>query len=221
MVLGDLRFETFNYRMQVQTESFLRNYSFRAVQQCVWANLAKILGSRRARAWPRMNKISLGCVKVRERSNGKTQKAAGNNKNRPWHRATCIILALSSAEKSEIQLKMYRPVAYYPEQLPMSVIPQKKPCSLGYHHVEGFCDLSTRAREKWGVKFATNFWTPCRWLFCENFLPPSFLFWRPQRRFKKNVSGIAYLPSSISRLKPLNLSRMMWVSSHHVQSLVL
>ena len=52
--------------------------------------------------------------------------------NRPWHGATCVILALLSAEKSEIQLKMYRPVAYYPEMLPMSVIPQRKPCSLGF-----------------------------------------------------------------------------------------
>ena len=56
---------------------------------------------------------------------------------------------------------MYRPVAYYPDQLPMSVIPQKKTTTLGNHHVEGFHDLSTQAREKWGVKNHMNFWTPC------------------------------------------------------------
>ena len=58
---------------------------------------------------------------------------------------------------------MYRPVAYNPDQLPMSVIPQKKPTTLGNQHIEGFRDWSVQAREKWGVKIITNFWTPCMW----------------------------------------------------------
>ena len=57
---------------------------------------------------------------------------------------------------------MVRPVAYYPAQLPMSVIHQKKPKTFYFHHVEGYQDPSTWARVKGGVKKYTNFWTPCR-----------------------------------------------------------
>ena len=62
---------------------------------------------------------------------------------------------------------MYQLFAYYPDQLPMSVISQKKPTTLGNHHIKGFHDQSTKAREKWGVKCHTNLWTPCRydWFF--------------------------------------------------------
>ena len=50
----------------------------------------------------------------------------------------------------------------------MSVIKQKKSCSLGglgIHHIEAFYDLSTHHREKWGVKYSMNFWTPCIYLY--------------------------------------------------------
>ena len=43
---------------------------------------------------------------------------------------------------------------------PSSIIHQKKPKTLGYHHVEGYQDRSTWARVKGGVKNHTNFWTP-------------------------------------------------------------
>ena len=56
---------------------------------------------------------------------------------------------------------MYQLFAYYPDQLPMRIIPQKKATTLGNHHVKGFHDLSTQFREKGGVKNCTNFWTPC------------------------------------------------------------
>ena len=48
----------------------------------LWADLAKILVGWRARIWPQMIKISLGCVKVRERSNGKTLKKAGRKRQK-------------------------------------------------------------------------------------------------------------------------------------------
>ena len=35
----------------------------------LWADPAKILGGRRDKVWPRMNKISLGCVMEYERNN--------------------------------------------------------------------------------------------------------------------------------------------------------
>ena len=60
---------------------------------------------------------------------------------------------------------MYQLFAYYPDQLPMSVISQKKPTTLGNHHVKGFHDRFTQAREKWGVKCHMNFWTPCITLY--------------------------------------------------------
>ena len=56
---------------------------------------------------------------------------------------------------------MSRPVAYYPAQLPMSVIHQKKPDPLDFHHVEGYQDPTTWARVKGGVKMLLNCWTPC------------------------------------------------------------
>ena len=59
---------------------------------------------------------------------------------------------------------MYQLFAYYPDQLPMSVIPQKKPTTLCNHHIKGFHDRFTQAREKWGVKCHMNFWTPCKFL---------------------------------------------------------
>ena len=43
----------------------------------------------------------------------------------------------------------------------MSVIHETKPVSMRIHYVKGFHDPSTYAREKWGVKISTNFWTPC------------------------------------------------------------
>ena len=70
-------------------------------------------------------------------------------------------LSSASIWKSKIELQMYQLFAYYPDQLPMSVISQKKPTTLGNHHVKGFHDQSTQARGKWGVKCHTNFWTPC------------------------------------------------------------
>ena len=38
---------------------------------------------------------------------------------------------------------------------------QKKPETLGYHHVEGYQDPSTWAKVRGGVKMHTNLWTPC------------------------------------------------------------
>ena len=82
-------------------------------------------------------------------------------------------------------------------QLPMSVMPQKKPTTLDNHHIEGFHDRSTQAREKWGVKISTNFWTPCIMsLRVENsehssqnqpqhsFLPPSCSLLHPSTRYR-------------------------------------
>ena len=75
----------------------------------------------------------------------------------------------------------------------MSAIPQKKPTTFSNHNVEGFHDLFTLVREKWGVKIYTNFWTPCiftvlqgkyqlHWLqtkICpDTILPTRFKSWR-------------------------------------------
>ena len=46
-------------------------------------------------------------------------------------------------------------------QLPMSVAQQKNLNLKNIHHVEGYQDLPTWAREKGGVKTSTNFRTPC------------------------------------------------------------
>ena len=46
-------------------------------------------------------------------------------------------------------------------QLPLSVTHQKISKILDFHHVEGYQDPPTCAREKVGVKMSTNFQTPC------------------------------------------------------------
>ena len=43
-----------------------------------------------------------------------------------------------------------------------SIIHQKKPDPLDFHHIEGYQDTSTWARVKGGVKMLLNFWTPGR-----------------------------------------------------------
>ena len=114
------------------------------------ANPAEILRDKRAMVWPQTIWISLGCVKVCERSSWKTVKKP---------RCSCFDRLL--ARSGNIDFIFSQDFWGCQVHEPSSIIRQKKSKTLVYHHVEGYQDRSTWARVKGGVKNHTNFWTPC------------------------------------------------------------
>ena len=73
--------------------------------------------------------------------------------NRPWHGSTCVILGHSGEHERWKEWNLTRNVpAWSIFHWPASneCHTSKKPITLGIHHVEGFCDRSTQAREKGG-----------------------------------------------------------------------
>ena len=62
---------------------------------------------------------------------------------------------------------MSRPVAYYPDQLPMSIIHQKNSNPLVNTWFEGFHDLLIYTKVMGDQSCDTNFWTPCSIELCK------------------------------------------------------